>query len=169
MKKSIIILSALTMTLSSFNTLSTEERIAKADAAGERMASQVVTAFQHRSLQEYTTLFPSIEYFHGIMEKNSAIYGGNLEEAKEEFEQQYTTEVLPAMNQSFKAIISQGIKAGIDWASIKLINVEFDNENAATTPATIKFSSNGKEYKLHFEKTLSINGEWKVSQYVSLI
>ena len=169
MKKSIIILSALTMTLSSFKTLSPSENIAKADIAGERLASQVVTAFQHRSLQEYTTLFPSIEYFHGIMEKNSALYGSNLEEAKEEFEQQYTTEVLPAMNQSFKAIIAQGIKAGIDWASIKLISVEFDNENAVTTPATIKFSSKGKEYSLHFEKTLSINGEWKVSQYVSLI
>jgi hypothetical protein len=169
MKKSIIILSALTMTLASFKTFSPEERITKGDIAGERLASQIVTAFQHRSLQEYSSLFPSLEYFHGIMEKNAAIYGPNLEEAKEEFEQQYTTLVLPAMNQSFKTVIAQGMKAGIDWASIKLVSVEFGDENAAATPATIRFTSNGKEYRLRFEKTLSINGEWKVSQYVSLI
>jgi predicted peroxiredoxin len=170
MKKSIIILSVLTMTLASFKTVQPEERITKADAAGERMAATVVTAFQHRSLEEYTTLFPSIAAFHEIMEKNSAFYGGNIEEAKEEFEMHYTTEVLPALNQSFKSIIAQGMKAGIDWATIKLVSVEFDNQHESTTaPATITFSSKGKEYRLHFEKTILLNGEWRVSQYLRLI
>jgi hypothetical protein len=101
------------------------------------------------------------------MEKNSSFYGANLEEAKEEFEMQYTKEVLPALNQSFKTIIAQGIKEGIDWSTIKLVNVEF-NEQSSAAPATITFSSNGKEYRLEFEKTLNINGERKVSQYVKL-
>jgi hypothetical protein len=167
MKKSIIILSALSMTIASFKTITPDDRIAKADAAAERMATSVVTAFQHRSLQEYAALFPSVEAFHNIMEKNSSFYGANLEEAKEEFEMQYAKEVLPALNQSFKSIIAQGIKAGIDWSTIKLVSVEF-NEQSPTAPATITFSSNGKEYRLEFEKTLRIDGEWKVSQFVKL-
>jgi hypothetical protein len=167
MKKSIIILSALSMTIASFKTIAPEDRIAKADAAAERMATNVVAAFQHRSLQEYTALFPSVEAFHKFMEENSPVYGANLEAAKEEFEMQYTKEVLPALNQSFKTIIAQGIKEGIDWSTIKLVNVEF-NEQSSAAPATITFSSNGKEYRLEFEKTLNIDGERKVSQYVKL-
>ena len=155
------------MTIASFKTISPEGRAAKADAAAERMAVSVVTAFQHRSLQEYTALFPSVEAFHKIMEKNSAFYGSNLEEAKEEFDMQYTKEVLPALNQSFKSIIAQGIKEGIDWSTIKLVSVEF-HEQSPTAPATITFSSNAKEYRLEFEKTLNVNGEWKISQYVKL-
>lgn len=167
MKKSIIILSALTMTIASFKTIAPEDRIAKADAAAERMAIGVVTALQHRSLQEYTALFPTVEAFHKIMEKNSSFYGANLEAAKKEFEMQYTKELLPALNQSFHAIIAQGIKAGIDWSTIKLVSVEF-NEQSPAAPAALTFLSNGKEYRLEFEKTLNINGEWKVSQYAKL-
>ena len=167
MKKSIIILSALSMTIASFKTIAPEDRIAKADAAAERMATSVVAAFQHRSLQEYTTLFPSVEAFHKIMEMYSSFYGANLEEAKKEFEMQYTKEVLPALNQSFKTIIAQGTKEGIDWSTIKLVSVEF-NEESPAAPATITFSSNGKEYRLDFAKTLHMNGEWKVTQYVKL-
>ena len=155
------------MTIASFKTITPEDRIAKGDAAAERMAISVVTAFQHRSLQEYTALFPSAEAFHKIMEENSSVYGANLEAAKEEFETQYTKEVLPALNQSFKTVIAQGIKEGIYWSTIKFVSVEF-NEQSSIAPATIKFSSNGKEYRLVFEKTLQINGEWKVSQYVKL-
>ncbi|HEY5919657.1 MAG TPA: hypothetical protein VIU13_19695 [Chryseolinea sp.] len=167
MKTSIIILSSLSMTIASFKTISPEDRIAKGDAAAERMAINVVTAFQHRSLQEYAALFPSVESFHKIMEKNSSLYGANLEEAKEEFEMQYTKEVLPALNQSFKTVIALGIKEGIDWSTIKFVSVEF-NEQSTIAPATITFLSKGKEYRLEFEKTLLIDGEWKVSQYVKL-
>ncbi|HEX6226483.1 MAG TPA: hypothetical protein VFZ52_18815 [Chryseolinea sp.] len=166
MKKSIIILSFLTMTISSFKTI-TEYRIAKSDAAAERMAVSVVNALRHRSLQEYTELFPSVEAFHQIMEKNASFYGENLAEAKEEFEVNYTLNVLPALNQSFKTIIAQGLKEGIDWSTIKLISFEL-NEQTADAPSTIAFSSNDKKYRLEFDRTLHINGEWKVSQYVKL-
>lgn len=165
MKKSIIILSALAMTLASFKSI---QHNGLTDAAAERMAQNVVTAFQHRSLQEYTTLFPPVNAFYEIMEKNSAFYGENLEEAKKEFGMQYTRDVLPALNQSFKSIISQGKKAGIEWSTIKLVSVDLGQEGSGA-PATITFSSNGKEYRLKFERALFINGEWKVSQYLTLI
>ena len=156
------------MTIASFKTIAPEDRIAKGDAAAARMATSVVTAFQHRSLQEYTELFPSVESFHKIMETYSSFYGTNLEEAKKEFETQYTKEVLPALNHSFNTIIAQGVKEGIDWSTIKLVSVEF-NEDSPAAPAMITFSSNGKEYRLDYAKTLHVNGEWKVTQYLSLI
>lgn len=162
MKKSVIILLALTMTLASFKTIQPEDR---RDAAPERMAQSVVAAFQHRSLEEYTALFPSVNALLDIMDKNSSFYGGNLEEAKEEFESQYTREILPALNQSFKSILAQGRKAGIDWSTIKLVRVELGSSHE---PSTITFSSDEKEYHLHFETPLFINGEWKVSQHVIL-
>jgi len=155
------------MTIASFKTISPEDRIANGDAAAERMATSVVTAFQHRSLKEYTALFPSVESFHRTMEMYSSFYGANLEAAKKEFKMQYTKEVLPALNQSFNTIIAQGTKEGIDWSTIKLVSVEFNEESPASS-ATITFSSNGKKYRLDFAKTLHMKGEWKVTQYVKL-
>ena len=170
MKTSIILLSALSMTMASFKNIQSEDHLTKADAAAERMAMNVVSALRHRSLKEYTVLFPSLEEFLEIMDRNSAFYGPYLKEAKEEFEVHYTKEVLPELNQSFKSVIAQGIKAGIDWSTIKLVGVEFSEEHkGSTSHALITISSNGKEHKLEFEKALFINGEWKVSQYLKFI
>lgn len=157
------------MTLTSFKTIGTDERFSNTDVAAERMANTVVTAFQHRSLQAYSSLFPSISSFYDMMEKYPAFYGDNLEAAKKDFEMHYTRKILPAMNQSFKSIVAQGNKAGIDWSTIKLVNVDFSPRHGdPSTTAIITFASNGKEYHLQFEKALLMNGEWKVSQYVTL-
>ncbi len=166
MKKSIIILSALTMTIVSFKTIHPVDRKLNSDAAAERMAQSVVNALKHRSVEEYTALFPQVTSFLDLMDKNGNFYGTNLEEAKEEFELQYTREVLPALNQSFNSILAQGSKAGIDWTTIKLIRVELGSKNE---PTTITFSSQEKEYHLQFKSPLFINGEWKVSQHVTLV
>lgn len=157
------------MTMASFKTISTEERFVTSDVAAERMANTVVTAFQHRSLEEYSSLFPSISSFYELMEKYPEFYGSNLEAAKKDFEMHYTREILPAMNQSFKAIIAQGIKSGIDWSTITLLNVNFSHHAGdPSTTAIISFASKGKEYQLQFDRTLFMNGEWKVSQFVTL-
>lgn len=165
MKTIVIILSAFIMTLSSFNTI---PRIGSGDAAAERMAQVVVAALQHNSVEEYAALYPSLAAFHEMMEKNSGFYGDNLIEAKKDFELQYNGEILPALNQSFNAIIVKGKKAGIDWSKIKFVNIEF-SEEANNSSATITFTSNGKEHQLKFNKALFINGEWKVTQYADCI
>jgi hypothetical protein len=166
MKKSIIILSALTMTVASFKTIRPEDRKLNSDAAAERMAQSVVNAFKHRSLEEYTALFPQVTSFLDLMDRNANFYGTNLEEAKKEFEIQYTREVLPALKQSFHAILAEGRKAGIDWTTIQLIRVDLGSKNE---PTIITFSSQEREYHLQFKSPLLINGEWKVSQHVALV
>ena len=163
MNKSIILLSALTMTMASFNNIKRDDHVANIPA--ERMAANVVTAFQHRSLEEYKVLFPTLEVFHAMMEKNSNFYGKNLQEAKADFDTQYTREVLPALNQSFESVLAQGRKAGINWSVIKFVRVELGSSDV---PTTITFSSQDKQYHLRFEKPLFINGEWMISPHVTL-
>jgi hypothetical protein len=165
MKQSIILLSILTMTLSSFKTIKTSEA---GDAAAERMALNIVHALQHNSLEEYTTLYPSLISFYDMMEKNAVYYGNNLDEAKRDFELQYHRQVIPALNHSFNAIITKGKTTGIDWKTIKLVGIELGEQTSNST-ATITFTSNNKEYRLKFHKALFLDGEWKVSQYVELV
>lgn len=165
MKHSIILLSILAMTLSSFKTIQTSE---VGDAAAERMALSIVHALQQNSLEEYTTLYPSLTSFYEIMEMNAGYYGKNLEEAKRDFELQYHRQVIPALNQSFNAIITKGSTANIDWKTIKFVSIEL-GEQTSNSAATIIFTSNNKEYRLKFHKALFLDGEWKVSQYVELI
>jgi hypothetical protein len=169
MKKSIFLLSALSMTIASFNTIEPEHRVTPADAAAERIAHSVVTALQHRSIEEYAALFPKLAEVHSAMENNADLYASNLEAAKEDFKLQYVNEAIPELNESFKSIIATGVKAGIDWSKIKLVNVEFTESDASIAPAIITFSCEGNEYKLRFERMLFINGEWKVSQFATLI
>lgn len=165
MKHSIIILSILVMTLSSFKTIKTNEA---GDAAAERMALSIVHALQHNSLEEYSTLYPSLISFYKIMENNAGYYGKNLDEAKRDFELQYHRQVIPALNKSFNDIITKGKTAGIDWSTIKLVNIALEEETSKPS-ATITFTSNNKEYRLKFQKALFMDGEWKVTQYADLI
>jgi hypothetical protein len=165
MKKSIILLSFIAMTFASFKSV---HPLDKADATAERMAHNVVTAFQHGSLEEYALLYPSVSYFHEIMEQNANFYGSNLEEAKKDFEVQYFRKLVPALNESFKSILAQGKKAGIEWQTIKLEGVEVEQEGPDRL-CFVTFSSNGNQFRLAFEKTIFLNGEWKVTQYLKLI
>lgn len=165
MKNSIIILSAIIMTLSSFKTFHHKPL---GDAAAERMAQSVLAALQHNSIEEYTALYPSLVAFHDIMEKNSAYYGKNLQEAKKDFALQYYQQVVPSLNQSFNAMIAKGKSAGIDWNDIMLTGVALE-DSAPNASATISFISNNKAYQIRFEKALFINGEWKVTQFADLI
>ena len=165
MNHSIILLSIFAMTLTSFKINRTND---VGDAAADRMAQSIVHALQHNSLEEYTTLYPSLTSFYKIMEKNSGYYGNNVGEAKRDFELQYHRQVIPALNQSFHAIITKGKIVGIDWKTIKLIGIQLEEESS-NSYATIIFTSNNKEYYLKFHKTLFIDGEWKVTQYVELV
>jgi hypothetical protein len=165
MKHSIIVLSTLVMTLSSFKTI---KNVEPGDAAAERMAQSVVGALQNNSLEEYEVLYPSLASFYEIMEKNAGYYGKHLDEAKRDFELQYHRKVIPALNQSFDALITKGKNAGIDWNTIKIVNIALGKETSNSS-ATITFTSNYKEHRLVFHKALFINGEWKVTQYADLI
>lgn len=88
------------------------------------MAKQVVTALQHMSYQEYVALFPTLQEFHQMMEKNSVFYGESLSAAKQEFADTYKNHLTTAVKESFDRIIREGDEKGIEWKTIRLERIE---------------------------------------------
>lgn len=141
-----------------------------ADAAANRMGLQVVSALHKSSAFHYSALYPPVEAFYELMNENTALYGSNFEEAKAIFTSEYQSKVIPAMNNSFEALLEQGRKSGIDWRTIKFERVEQNatEQELSFAPITIVFSANNKEHKLVIENALYFKGQWKVSQHVRL-
>jgi hypothetical protein len=164
MKTTLITLITVVMVMTSFETRH------DADIAANRMALQVVSALHKSSVFHYSALHPPVEVFYELMGENTALYGVNFEEAKAVFTNEFHNKVVPSINKSFEEILAQGKKSGIDWRSIKFERVECTatGQELAFAPITIVFSANNKEHKLLIDKAIYYNGQWKVSQYLSL-
>ena len=139
--------------------------------SGEKMGLQVITALQRESPNEFSALFPTLADFHGLMLRNSELYGKNLEEASKEFQKEFETVLSPSFRNSFEAIRKEGIRMGIDWRTAKLVSVEVP-ENLqyaySVVPVTIIFQAGKEEYRLKIEKAFVISGRWKISQLMTL-
>lgn len=166
--KTFTVLSALTVTMSSFTV--NPQNIARytASDAADQLGLRVVAAFRQSS--DFTSLFPTLSDFHAVMDLQAMVYGPFLSEAKGEFTKKYQREVVPGFNRSIQNIISQGKEAGIEWSKIELVRVEGGKvqEELSTVPVTIVFSSNKKHYRLQIEKALTFRGELKITQFISL-
>lgn len=161
----LILLTVLMVTITAF-----EMRHSAVDAK-EKIGLQVVTALQRTSAHEFSALFPTLADFHALMLRNSELYGVNLTEAAREFEKEFESVLFPEFKNSFERILSEGRRAGIDWRTIRLVSVEVPegvNAEYASAPMTITFMSKEKAFHLKVEKALMMNGEWKLSQYISL-
>lgn len=171
--KTIILSTILFLAMTSFtiNPSAKYQSVASVYSS-EEMAKQVITALQHMSSQEYVALFPTLQEFHQMMEKNSLFYGEFLSEAKEEFATHYESDLIPSVKASFERIIFEGKEKGIAWNSIRFERIEpteLMEQQFAAAPVTIVFTANGKEYKLNLEKALVMQASWKVSQFMRLI
>ena len=162
MKTTSVTLIILAMTISSFDT--------RKDLAADRIAKQIVQALSKSSSFEYSALYPPVESFLEVMDKNATLYN-NLAEAKTEFAARYRNEVLPQLNKSFDETLEAGRLAGIDWRTAK-----FDHADASVAPdgdfvsgrLKIVFQASGKEHTLTIDNALFIKGQWKVSKFVTL-
>lgn len=164
------IIPAILLTVLMISITAFELRHSEVDAK-EKIGLQVVTALQRSSVHEFSALFPTLSDFHGLMLRNAELYGTNLTEAAREFEKEFENVLYPEFKRSFQRILEQGRRAGIDWRTIRLVSVEVPEGNDtdfSTAPMTITFSSGEKVYRLKVEKALMIDGEWKLSQYMSL-
>jgi hypothetical protein len=136
------------------------------------MGKQVITALQHMSCQEYVALFPILQEFHQMMEKNSVFYGESLSAAKQEFANTYQSHLIPAVKDSFDRIIREGNKKGITWNTIRFERIESSEimePQFGQAQVVIVFTANGKVYRLGLTKALIMNEQWKVSQFIELI
>jgi hypothetical protein len=171
MKKSILALTALTLTLSAFTPKSVTTENKKKITTSGQMAEYIVAALQNSSSEDYLELFPSLIEFQDVMKANSELYGKYLSDAQREFAANYKANLLPAVKRSFDGLIKEGEEKGIEWKSVRLIGVQLNEETQQrfnSLPVTITVSSKGVEHQLKIEKALVINGEWRISQFVAL-
>lgn len=134
-----------------------------AGQASSSTASGIISAIQHKSTQEYLRLIPSLQQFHYIMDLNAETYGNKLVAAKQEFELEYESQIIPAAQKAFERVIQEGKERGIKWSSAKF--ARFVHEEGVLT---VVISSQGKEYSLLI-KTVEINGKLGVTQFIRLI
>jgi hypothetical protein len=166
MKKVVFILISLIITMSSFNRVTPIE-----PRTSEETARNILTAFQHGSPEEYASLFPTVAEFHALMKQNDAIYGPYSEEARYEFEVDYERYLLPKVKTAFTSVISDGKKKGIDWSQIQFVKVdvrEHPSQSVTLGEFTVVFSFDKKEYKLRVQNAFYVNGQWKVTQFLTL-
>ena len=136
------------------------------------MAEHIVSALQHSSAKEYSTMFPSLEDFNDMMKESSEIYGTYLVDAQREFANNYEHKLIPTVEHAFELLIEEGRSKGIEWNNIRYIGTEQREQpqhKFSPVPVTIVFSSNGVEHKIYIERALVINGQWKVSQFIKLV
>ena len=172
MKKSIVTLATLSLFLTAFtpNTMVTEKK--KKITTSEQMAEHIVSALQHSSAKEYSTMFPSLEDFNDMMKESSEIYGTYLADAQREFANNYEHKLIPTVEHAFELLIEEGRSKGIEWNNIRYIGTEQRDQpqhKFSPVPVTIVFSSNGVEHKIYIERALVINGQWRVSQFIKLV
>ncbi len=140
--------------------------------SSEEMAKQVITALQHVSAQEYIALFPRLDEFHQVMDKNSVLYGESLSAAKEEFDSTYKNDLIIAVKESFNRVIREGSEKGISWSTIVFERVESSEskeEQFGQGQVSIVFSANGTTHRLFVKKAVIMNAQWKVSQFIELV
>jgi hypothetical protein len=166
--KTAIVLTILTVFMTTITAF--ELRHSEMDAK-EKIGVQVIAALQRSSAYEFSALFPTLADFHGLMLKNSELYGKNLTAATREFEKEFGDVLYPKFTGAFQRILEEGRSAGIDWRTIELVSVEVPEDVAtdfASVPMTITFAAGKKIYHLKVEKALMFDGEWKLSQYIAL-
>ena len=163
--KTTILLSVLMITMTSF-----ELRHSEIDSK-QKLGLQMIDALRHPTSDAFSSAIPTLEEFHRLMDRNQSLYGENLQVAKSAFEQQYHGSLLPAIRRSFKDLISQGKKAGIDWNTIRLVSVDIEEDPTAdfdVLPLTIVFTSKKKQYRINIDRALVIEGRWRISQFIKL-
>lgn len=156
---------AATITLSSFSGGNFNENLRPAEVT----ARGLVTALRQSSEARFVALFPTLAQFHRQMELNEGFYGSNLEAAKEDFAKTYNNELLPAVRRAYATLVEEGEKRGINWSEVTVVSVDIPDMNAGFSPLTITFEHEGKTFGLLIERSLMIEGKWKVSQYVRFV
>lgn len=161
MKNVTSLMLATTLTLSSFTTDRTNDNLRPAEVT----ARGLVTALRQQSEAKFIALFPTIAEFQRQMDANASFYGSNLEAAKADFAKTYATELLPAVRRAYATLTEEAERREINWSDVTVESVAITDLNVIN----ITFEQNGSKFHLLIERSLMIEGKWKVSQYVKFI
>ncbi|MEQ8686890.1 MAG: hypothetical protein RIG68_08175 [Imperialibacter sp.] len=139
--------------------------------AAENLGRQILSSFQNKSIKEYYHLFPSLEELHGLMMANSEAYSVFLDVAKKDFAKVYQKRIKPEIESAYLRTFYAGCELGIEWSEVIFVGAyETEAPRAdGTNSLVIEFLYGQKNYKLLVEKVMMLSGEWKTTQYITLI
>lgn len=163
MKIIMTVAATFSLALTAFAPVSIHEK--EKEFASQQFATVVVDALKKESAETYLALFPAVTEFQKMMENNRSEYGPFLKEAQDEFAIQYTQSLVPAVQESFTALIREGKKRNIDWENVQIDRVE----GSYDSQLSIRITSGNEKFKIEFEKVLYISGQLRVTQFVKLI
>jgi hypothetical protein len=171
MKKAAPLMLAATLTLSSFSADRMNDNFHGGDVRrpAEVTARGLITALRQSSEAKFVSLFPTLDELHRQMDMNEAFYGLNLEAAKEDFAKTYNDELLPAVRRAYTSLVAEAEKRDIDWSEVSVVSVNIPEARTGFSPITITFEQDGKTFDLVIERSLMIEGRWKMSQYVKFV
>lgn len=150
------------LTLSSFSTDRVNDNLRPAEAT----ARGLITALRQESEERFVVMFPRLSEFHAMMDRNEAFYGLNIEAAKEDFTKTYNDELMPAVRRAYANLVEESEQRGIDWSEVVVESVNIPEESTGFSSIEITFDQDGRKFSLLIERSLMIEGKWKVSQYV---
>jgi len=133
----------------------------------EKFAVELISSLRYGSIDNFEALFPTVEEFLQVMERNKDFYGDNLEAAKQEFIDEYNHRIGPELVDSFRQIRTAAHQENIDWHEDSLLRIVVGEDPYSST-MTIYFSSKGETHRLLIEKVLRLNGRWKASGKIKL-
>lgn len=151
-----------TLTLTSFSTDRLNENLRPAEVT----ARGLITALRQESEERFVFMFPKLVEFHAMMDRNEAFYGLNVQAAKEDFTKTYNDELIPAVRRAYANLVEESEQRGIDWSEVTVDSVNIPEEATGFSSIEITFDQDGKKFNLLIERSLKIEGKWKVSQYV---
>jgi hypothetical protein len=139
------------------------------ESSAERFASEIISSLQHASREQFGALFPTLNEFHELMERNREIYGENLEAAKQDFADEYNHRIAPAMIEAYESVQHSAAVAGIDWNNISVTRVAVDEGgDLEERSMTIYFSEDGEIHRLNIDGAFKLNGQWKAGIKMNL-
>ncbi len=128
------------------------------------LADNLLVALQHESTNEFLNLFPSLSEFVHLFDLHAELYGPFLEDAKNDFRNQYNSKIVHQVKRNFDTVLQEGKNAGVVWSQVKISHLEY---GAGTID--IVFKHNQEEFRLQVEKIQFINGAWKTTRFIKLI
>jgi hypothetical protein len=135
----------------------------------EKFAADLLGSLNHPSIERFEKLFPTLDEFHLVMERNKELFGSDFDAARQEFADEYNHRIMPGLLDSYNAVKHEAAKRGISWNKVSLLRVSVDEDaKSQSREMIIYFSADGQVHRL-VANAFKLNGEWKINTGIKLI
>jgi hypothetical protein len=143
--------------------------LTRPESSTEKFAADLLGSLGHPTIERFEELFPTLDEFHLVMERNRELFGSDFDAARQEFTDEYNHRIMPDILASYNAVKHEAAKRGISWNKVSLLRVSVDEDAVSQSrEMTIYFSADGQVHRL-VANAFKLNGEWKINIGIKLI